>query len=77
MTNAQAQAEFMNTINNCVQLLEQLTAHVNNHIDVDSESVNYGNVGDVKHLEGALHLACEASGLPYWVVSGRIYKTEE
>lgn len=77
MTNEQAQTAFTHSIENCRQLLEQLQAHVGNHLDCNPETVHFGHVGDAQRLEGLLHCVCNESGLPVWSVRGQQFKAEE
>ena len=77
MTNEQAQSAFIQAVENCRQLLEQLQAHVGDHLCVDPDDVNWGDVGDVRSLESLLHRACNDSGMPVWTVGGSQFRQEE
>jgi hypothetical protein len=77
MANENAQTAFIQAVENCRQLIEQLSAHAGDHLGCDPDEIHYGHVGDARRLEGALHAACEASGLKSWSVNGQNVQAEE
>ena len=56
--NEKALDEFIGTVAAIEEKLDALTAHIENHMDVAPEEVNWGHVGSAKHL---LQLIKEAS----------------
>ena len=50
MKNEKALHEFMAKIAEAKTLLDELQAHVDDHMEVSSDDVNWGDVGSAGHL---------------------------
>lgn len=61
--NEKALNEFIGTVAALEEKLDALKAHIENHMDVASEEVNWGHVGSTKHLLTLLKEASEFAGI--------------
>lgn len=55
----QALATFMNRTQACRDLVEKITAHLDDHMNVEPEKVNWANVGDAAHIQMLLEQICD------------------
>ena len=51
---------FISRIQRCNEMAKAIAAHLEDHMGVDPDSVNWGHVGDAGHIEQALRDICEA-----------------
>ena len=61
--NEKALNEFIGAVAALEEKLDALKAHVENHMDVAPEEVNWGHVGSAKHLLTLLKEASEFAGI--------------
>ena len=61
--NEKAQDEFIGTVAVLEEKLDALKAHIENHMDVAPEEVNWGHVGSAKHLLQLIKEASEFAGI--------------
>lgn len=61
--NEKALDEFIGTVAAIEEKLDALKAHIENHMDVAPEEVNWGHVGSAKHLLTLLKEASEFAGI--------------
>lgn len=61
--NEKALNEFIGTVAALEEKLDALKAHIENHMDVAPEEVNWGHVGSTKHLLTLLKEASEFAGI--------------
>ena len=62
-TNKQALDEFVGMMAALEEKLDTLKAHIENHMDVAPEEVNWGHVGSAKHLLQLIKEASEFAGV--------------
>ena len=61
--NEKALDEFIGTMAALEEKLDALKAHVENHMDVAPEEVNWGHVGSAKHLLQLIKEVSEFAGI--------------
>ena len=61
--NKKALDEFIATVAALEEKLDALKAHIENHMDVAPEEVNWGHVGSAKHLLQLIKEASEFAGI--------------
>ena len=61
--NEKALDEFIGTVAAIGEKLDALKLHVENHMDVAPEEVNWGHVGSAKHLLQLIKEASEFAGI--------------
>ena len=61
--NEKALNAFVGTMAVLEEKLDALKAHIENHMDVAPEEVNWGHVGSAKHLLTLLKEASEFAGI--------------
>lgn len=61
--NEKALDEFIGTVEAIEEKLDALKAHIENHMDVAPEEVNWGHVGSAKHLLQLIKEASEFAGI--------------
>lgn len=55
----QALAKFMSRTQACRDLVEKITTHLDDHMNVEPENVNWAHVGDVAHIQMLLEQICD------------------
>ena len=57
--NEKATTDFIKAVQSNNDLLLKITNHMDNHMNIDPENVNYGHVGSAGHVNNLLKEMCE------------------